>query len=397
MDDPIKCMNLMDHVPLSGYWASLRNLSDADFLDRVNLSSTQHVYMVFELRLRYEHEITVREKFKKKFTDSSEVIQRKDAKIVELRSKLEKADGEAADVVEVRRKVSELEDAATARTEELVGHSVQNAELLGLVSGLESVRDSLKEKVTQPETECGNLQGHVEGEAKLKGRFMAVHDDAVRCLADLSSALDARLFELSYQVDSELCPHMLTAVVGRRWVIGHGLRLAFMKCCWSVEYQTAIGNVVSLAIDQGIQQGLEAGIDHGKAGRDLSMVEAYDPGVQARYEEAVKELEDISLPFLAHLKSYKDAPLERAMAFLCRGREGGSRVLGTVCRTSTSHATVGTPLNSITVEDYTILDVSMLRPVTEFGPPNLSSVDNHHKPVHDGMFDMTLMDKPADP
>ncbi|GJX86732.1 hypothetical protein Tco_0337506 [Tanacetum coccineum] len=89
-----------------------------------------------------------------------------------------------------------------------------------------------------------------------------------------------------------------------------------MKCFESVEYHTALGKVVSLAIDQGIQQGLEARIEHDKDGRDLSVVEAYDPGVKARYEEEIKELENISLPFLARLESYKDAPLERVMASL---------------------------------------------------------------------------------
>nr|GFB23818.1 hypothetical protein [Tanacetum cinerariifolium] len=92
MDDPIMCRNLVDYVPLPCYWASLYNLSVTDFLDRVNLNSAQHVCMVSELCLRYEHEITVREKFEKKFTDSSKVIQQKDAEIVELRSKFEKAE-----------------------------------------------------------------------------------------------------------------------------------------------------------------------------------------------------------------------------------------------------------------------------------------------------------------
>nr|GFC78847.1 hypothetical protein [Tanacetum cinerariifolium] len=41
--------------------------------------------------------------------------------------------------------------------------------------------------------------------------------------------LDARLDALSIDFDEELYPHMLTAIAGRRWVIGHGLRLAMMK------------------------------------------------------------------------------------------------------------------------------------------------------------------------
>ncbi|GKA32354.1 hypothetical protein Tco_0718721, partial [Tanacetum coccineum] len=364
MDDPIMCRNLVNHVPPPGYWASLYNLNDEEFLDWVNLNSTQYVYMVFEFCLRYEHEIIVREKLEKKFVDR-------------------KAEDEAAGVVEVCKKVSELETTFAVRTEELASFSVQNAE----------------------------LSGQVEGEAKLKERFMAVQDDAIWCLTDCSCALDARLSELSCQVDFELYPHMLTAIAGRRCVISHGLRLAFMKCCGSVEYQTALGKVVTLAINQ----------------------EAYDPGVQARYEEAVKEFENISLPFLARLKSYKDAPLERIMASLYlegfpspndetpdfyklqpvlkqaleasyaraqKHRHAASSSLAIVSQDqgiSAPHVADVPPLNSIDVEDYTFLDGSMLKTTAEFESPNPSSVNDQSEAVHDYMFDTTLLDKPADP
>nr|GEX77799.1 hypothetical protein [Tanacetum cinerariifolium] len=161
------------------HWASLRNLSDADFLDRVNLNSAQHVCMVSKLRLRYEHEITIREKFEKKFTDSSKVIQQRDAKIVELRSKLEKAEGAAANVVKLHRQVSQLEATIIAKVEELAGLSVKNAKLSRQVSGLESVRDGLKGKVVELVSEYERLRDQVEGEAKLKEQFMAIQDDVV--------------------------------------------------------------------------------------------------------------------------------------------------------------------------------------------------------------------------
>nr|GEU70607.1 hypothetical protein [Tanacetum cinerariifolium] len=312
MDDPIMCRNLVDHVPPQGYWASLRNLNDADFLDRVNLNYAQHVCMVFELLLRYEHKITVREKFEKKFTGSSEVIEQKEAKIVKLNSKLEKANGEAADVVEVRKKVFELE-----------------------------VRDSLEERILELEAGCGLMGGQVKGEAKLKEQFMVVQDDLVLCLADRSSALDACIFELSYHVDSKLYPHMLTANVGRRWVIGHSLRLDFMKCRESVEYQTALGKIVSLTIYQGIRQGLKARINHGKAAltrcRKVILGEALEAS-------------------RAHAQEHKWAA---SLSFVVVFQDQWTFI---------SYVAVVTPLNSITVEDYIISDVSILRTVMESGP-----------------------------
>nr|GFD30463.1 transposase (putative), gypsy type [Tanacetum cinerariifolium] len=60
--------------------------------------------------------------------------------------------------------------------------------------------------------------------------------------------LDARLDALSIDFDEELYPHMLMAIAGRRWVIGHGLRLAMMKCAESFEMRQAFADVVSAGV-----------------------------------------------------------------------------------------------------------------------------------------------------
>ncbi|GKG50628.1 hypothetical protein Tco_0538752, partial [Tanacetum coccineum] len=73
------------------------------------------------------------------------------------------------------------------------------------------------------------LQAQVTGEEQIKAafkEFKKLEDDKVerRC-----AKIDAHLDALSIDIDKELYPHMLTAIAGRRWVIGHGLRLAVMK------------------------------------------------------------------------------------------------------------------------------------------------------------------------
>nr|GEW93127.1 hypothetical protein [Tanacetum cinerariifolium] len=57
--------------------------------------------------------------------------------------------------------------------------------------------------------------------------------------------------------------------VGRRWAIGHGLRLAVMKCAESIKLRQAFANVVSTRIAKGMSEGLPHGIEHGKAGREV--------------------------------------------------------------------------------------------------------------------------------
>ncbi|GJT86916.1 hypothetical protein Tco_1068633 [Tanacetum coccineum] len=56
-----------------------------------------------------------------------------------------------------------------------------------------------------------------------------------------------------------------------------------------------------------MQDGLKAGIDHGKAGRDLSVIEAYDPSAEAKYVDAVNALRTVDFSLLSVLKSKKDA------------------------------------------------------------------------------------------
>nr|GEV36962.1 hypothetical protein [Tanacetum cinerariifolium]GEV67400.1 hypothetical protein [Tanacetum cinerariifolium] len=89
---------------------------------------------------------------------------------------------------------------------------------------------------------------------------------------------------------------MLTAIAGRRWVIGHGLRLAVMKCTESIELRQAFANVVSAGIAKGMSKGLTHDIEHEKAGRDLKVVEAYDPKANSKYLQALPELKDLKDP-----------------------------------------------------------------------------------------------------
>nr|GFC02994.1 hypothetical protein [Tanacetum cinerariifolium] len=103
----------------------------------------------------------------------------------------------------------------------------------GLIKELEDMRARFSDLQVSHEhlsQQVASLKEQVSGEEKLNAtfeEFKRYEDDRVerRC-----AELDARLDALSIDFDEELYPHMLTAIAGRRWVIGHGLRLAAMKC-----------------------------------------------------------------------------------------------------------------------------------------------------------------------
>ncbi|GKB76937.1 hypothetical protein Tco_0943832 [Tanacetum coccineum] len=176
-------------------------------------------------------------------------------------------------------------------------------------SGLEVGNDQLSQQVSM-------LQARVIGEERIMADFEVFkkHEDErvnARCVE-----MDAWLDALSIDFDEELYPHMLTAIAGRRWVIGHGLRLAVMKCAESTKLRQAFANVVSAGIAKGMSEGLKYGVEHGKAGLELTTVEAYDPKVDSKYVATFHDLKDLNYPLIDQLEQLKDAPLDVIMASL---------------------------------------------------------------------------------
>ncbi|GKC14279.1 hypothetical protein Tco_1011061 [Tanacetum coccineum] len=60
----------------------------------------------------------------------------------------------------------------------------------------------------------------------------------------------------------------------------------------------------------------ETRLDHGKAGRDLAVVEAYNPKADSKYVKALQDLKDLKYPLVDQLEGLKDAPMELIMASL---------------------------------------------------------------------------------
>ncbi|GKF58491.1 hypothetical protein Tco_0172028, partial [Tanacetum coccineum] len=141
-------------------------------------------------------------------------------------------------------------------------------------------------------------------------------DAAARRLNERVAKMNGRIVDVKCGMDDHLYPHIFTAIAGRRWVIGHSLSLAVYKCARSVECRIDMGKVISMAINKGIQDGLRAGIKHGKEGRSLAQIEAYDPEIEAKFVAVVSEFNNISFPLLDELEGLRDSPLAPIMSAL---------------------------------------------------------------------------------
>ncbi|GKG47053.1 hypothetical protein Tco_0504250, partial [Tanacetum coccineum] len=87
-----------------------------------------------------------------------------------------------------------------------------------------------------------------------------------------------------------------------RWLIGHGLRLAVLKCAESPEVRQAFADVVSAGLAKGMSEGLQYGIEYGKAGRGLGDVETYDPKANNKFVKAFQDLRDLEYPIVDQLE-----------------------------------------------------------------------------------------------
>nr|GFB07817.1 hypothetical protein [Tanacetum cinerariifolium] len=154
------------------------------------------------------------------------------------------------------------------------------------------------------------------GEEKLRSAFEEFKQYEDNRVEQRCAKMDARLEALSIYFDEELYPHMLTAIAGRRWAIGRGLRLAVMKYGESTKLRQAFADVVSAGIAKGTSEGLKHGVEHEKAKLDLEAIEAYDPKAEAKYSAALHALKNLKYPLVDQLESLKDAPMDVIMASL---------------------------------------------------------------------------------
>nr|GEU94386.1 hypothetical protein [Tanacetum cinerariifolium] len=125
---------------------------------------------------------------------------------------------------------------------------------------------------------------------ELAKELESLHDRAEqRCVK-----IDVSLDKLSVDFDEELYPHMLTVIAGRRWVIGHALRLTVMKCDESLELSQTFADVMSARLMKVMREDLKHGIEHGRASRDLEAIESYGLEADSKYVKALQDLEDLS-------------------------------------------------------------------------------------------------------
>nr|GEU49459.1 transposase (putative), gypsy type [Tanacetum cinerariifolium] len=292
LDTPEACHDLVDHAAPPGYFSELRHMHNEDFLGQYNINLAWQVAMGSQLRLRFEQEAKLLRK-------SVAQVARRDQRIQARES-------------EIKNPEALLETEASMKR-------VAEEKSAGLSQELERMRAQFSELQVSNERlsqQVDALQQQVSGEETLKAAFDDYKRQQDQLVEQRCAEMDARLDALSIDFDEELYPHMLTAIAGRRWVIGHGLRLAMMKYAESLEMRQAFADVVSAGVAEGMSVGLKHGVEHGRAQLTVESLEAYDPEAEAKFAAALQSLKDLKFPMLDQLEGLKDAPMDVIMAAL---------------------------------------------------------------------------------
>ncbi|GJX25904.1 hypothetical protein Tco_0232200 [Tanacetum coccineum] len=316
LDTPEACQDMVDHTVPPGYFFELRHLPNTEFLAQYNINLARQVALGSQLRLRFEQEVRLLKKARAQVARRNERIQVREEEIKRLGEEVESLKVVETEVHGLRNQTKNLETLLEAEVDMKKATEAKNAELAKELESLRAKFSDLQLNNNQLSQQVSTLQAQVTGEERIKAAFEEFKKYEDNKVEQRCAEMDARLDKLSVDIDEELYPHMLTAIAGRRWVIGHGLRLAVMKCAESTEIRQAFANVVSAGLAKGMSEGLKYGIEHGKAGRDLADVEAYDPEANNKLVKALKDLKDLKYPMVDQLEKLKDALMELIMASL---------------------------------------------------------------------------------
>nr|GFA09320.1 transposase (putative), gypsy type [Tanacetum cinerariifolium] len=167
-------------------------------------------------------------------------------------------------------------------------------------------------RIEARELEIKNLEALLETEADIKRVTEDKSDGLIKELEDMRAWFS----------DRQVSHGQLSQQVGR-WVVGHGLRLAMMKCAESLEMRQAFADVVSARVAKGMSEGLKHGVEHGQAQLTVESIEAYDAEAEAKFVAALQSLKDLKYPLLDQLEGLKDAPMDVIMAALYLERDTG--------------------------------------------------------------------------
>nr|GEV28860.1 hypothetical protein [Tanacetum cinerariifolium] len=241
-----------------------------------NVGAARQISLSVEVKMRAEYHIKEKKRLKAVVKEKNQVLKARDEEIENLKAQLLLKEAKA---IRLRAETSKLVATKKSLRDEVTALSKRN-------TILEEERNALDVKVTDMQAVVVS-KGRELTDSAAQLTSIKSHND------NLADQLYADFVEVTLHLEERFYPHILTTIIGGRWLLAHGIKLAIAKCLNSLEYLSALGIAVSKAIEKGMQDGLAAGITHGREGRVLTNVAAHNPAAKADYDASIKTVMNI--------------------------------------------------------------------------------------------------------
>ncbi|GKE28510.1 hypothetical protein Tco_1443894, partial [Tanacetum coccineum] len=228
-DDPDVCHIMVDQLAPPGLFSQLRGMDYDHLISEFNVGAARQSCLGVEIRMRSKHNLRERKRFERRCPKRVDLLKETDVEIAKLKAQLSLKEANTTEpirlciqvsIVEAAKaaRVATLESVAITKDIELASLNAQTAKLTQDLSSLQLSCDELSIK-------AASLKSQKDG---LTNQFKE--------LSYRVTGIDSELMSLALHLDEEFYPRFLTTIASRRWIIGHGLRLAIMKCRQSPEY-----------------------------------------------------------------------------------------------------------------------------------------------------------------
>ncbi|GJR20850.1 hypothetical protein Tco_0969377 [Tanacetum coccineum] len=272
-----------------------------------NVGTARQACLNAEVRMRTEYCLSKRKRLESEYEKQAGLLKAKDDEVENLKAQLLLKEAEAAKVARLHDQVSADEAMDKMRADEIDALKQRNVVLKNEKNSLDGKVAELQSSIAANDLEVKDLNvamsylrsqkdglmDQVSGYERLKEKIEEFQDAQMNIVDDKVAKLDIDLLEMALHLEEKFYPHLLTTISGRRWLLTHGLKLAIVNCLNSQENLSTLEAAISRAIEKGMQDGFSASIDHGKAGRSLADVVAYNQATKADYNSALQRLREV--------------------------------------------------------------------------------------------------------
>nr|GEY71433.1 hypothetical protein [Tanacetum cinerariifolium] len=255
LNDGHVCREMVDEFAHPKFFASVRGMEHDQLFTEFNVGSARQMSLSAEVRMHAEYNVKDKRRLKSVVKRQDELLKARDREIKNLKAQLLLKATEAGrnDILEKERNALDVKVIDLEAS--VVGKECDLTDLNAQLKSIKSQNGNFADRVHELEISSTGLQEKI-----------TVYDN---CMEQLEEFQDDR-----------------------------------------------IGAAISRAIEKGMQSGLAAAVDHGREGRSLTDVAAYNLDPEADFNSSLQKFREVDFPLLVELKSHKDASTEDIMNVL---------------------------------------------------------------------------------